>query len=391
MALPLLSGSVFAQSEGTLRIGALNPVTGAGGPYGEGMQKMILAAAEAVNAAGGAAGQKIEIFAEDTQTDPQAAVLAAKKLIEVNEVRALLGTWSSGISLAVVPLTNDAGIMLMNTSGAPALSVPPANEKGLSYRFQATNDRFGRAFAEIAEKEGFKRPATMAFNNASGIGNTEGFKKAWEAKGGEIVSSVVYEPKQTSYRSELMQILAAQPDVIVMGSYVGDTTIILREWYQTGQPAKWIIPGWAANSDLVAALGPDVVEGIISVDSVSNEEAEAYAEYDKAYQAAMGKPGSDNVYAAMTWDMMTVLALAVEAAGTTDMAKVNEKMHEVANPDGTKVSSFAEGKNALKTGSINYEGASSVPDFDEHGDVTPDFAASFVEDGKINRRYIVKI
>nr|WP_048645751.1 ABC transporter substrate-binding protein [Nitratireductor soli] len=391
MALPLLTGSGFAQSEGTLRIGALNPVTGAGGPYGEGMQKMILAAADAVNAAGGAAGRKIEIFAEDTQTDPQAAVLAAKKLIEVNKVQAVLGTWSSGVSLAVVPLTNDAGIMLMNTSGAPALSVPPANEKGLSYRFQATNDRFGRAFAEIAEKEGFKRPATMAFNNASGIGNTEGFKKAWEAKGGEIVSSVVYEPKQTSYSSELMQILAAQPDVIVMGSYVGDTTIILREWYQAGQPAKWIIPGWAANSDLVAALGPDVVEGIISVDSVSNEEAAAYTEYDKAYQAAMGKPGSDNVYAAMTWDMMTVLALAVEAAGTTDMAKVNEKMHDVANPDGTTVSSFAEGKEALKSGPINYEGASSVLDFDAYGDVTPDFSASVIEDGKINRHYVVKI
>lgn len=391
MALPLFAGSVFAQSGGSLRIGALNPVTGAGGPYGEGMQKMILAAAEAINAAGGAAGSKIEIFAEDTQTDPQAAVLAAKKLIEVNKVEAVLGTWSSGISLAVIPLTNDAGKILMHTSGAPALSVPPANEKGLGYRFQATNDRFGRAFAEIAEKEGFKRPATMAFNNASGIGNTEGFKKAWTAKGGEVVSEVVYEPKQASYRSELMQILATQPDVIVTGSYVGDTTIILREWYQTGQPVKWIIPGWAANSDLVAALGADVVEGIISVDSISNEKAPSFAAYDKAYQAAMGKPGTDNVYAAMTWDMMTVLALAVEAAGSTDMAKVNEKMRDVANPEGTKVYTFAEGKEALKSGPINYEGASSVLDFDEHGDVTPDFSASFVEDGKINRRYVVKI
>ena len=106
----------------------------------------------------------------------------------------------------------------------------------------------------------------MAFNNASGIGNTEGFRKAWEAKGGKVVESVVYEPNQPSYRSELQKVLAANPDVIVTGSYLADTTIIMREWYQTGQHVKWIMPGWAASPDLVKALGAEVVEGVISVE-----------------------------------------------------------------------------------------------------------------------------
>jgi branched-chain amino acid transport system substrate-binding protein len=222
-----------------------------------------------------------------------------KKLIEVNKVQALLGIWSSGESLATLPLANDAGLLFMNTSGAPALSVPPVNAKGLSYRFQANNDRFGRAFAEIAEKEGFKRPATMAFNNASGIGNTEGFRKAWEKKGGKVVEAVVYEPNQSSYRSELQKVLAAKPDVIVTGSYIADTTIILREWFQTGDAQKWIIPGWAANSDLIKAIGPEVAEGIISVESVSNEGSDAFKAYDAAYQKAMNAPGLGNAYAAM--------------------------------------------------------------------------------------------
>lgn len=392
LVLPALSRGAFAQSAATFRIGALNPVTGLGSPYGSGMQKMILAAVEEVNAAGGAAGRKLEVFAEDTQTAPQAAVLAAKKLIEVNKVQAVLGTWSSGVSLAVVPLTNEANIILMNTSGAPALSVPPANAKGLSYRFQATNDRFGRAFAEICKKEGWTRPATMAFNNASGVGNTEGFRKAWEAKGSKVVENVVYEPGQASYRSELMKVLAAKPDVIVTGSYLADTTIILREWFQSGQPVKWVIPGWAANPDLVKALGPEVCEGVISVDSVSNEKAPSFARYDAAYRKAMNQPGTANVYAAMTWDMVTTLALAIEAAGPgADVAKINAKIREVGNPPGTAVASFAEGKEALKKGKINYEGASSVLDFDQYGDVTPDFGVYFIEKGKLDRKYVVKI
>lgn len=389
-ALVAAPGLVRAQAQ-TFRIGALNPVTGAGSPYGSGMQKMILAAVEAVNAAGGAAGRRLEVSAEDTQTNPQAAVLAAKKLIEVNRVQAVLGTWSSGVSLAVVPLTNDANMILMNTSGAPALSIPPANAKGLSYRFQATNDRFGRAFAEIAVKEGHKRAATMAFNNASGIGNTEGFRKAWEAKGNKVIENVVYEPSQPTYRSELQKILAARPDVIVMGSFLPDTTILLREWFQSGQPVKWIIPGWAANPQLVQALGPDVVEGVISVDSVSNEQAPSFQAYDAAYKKAMNQPGFSNVYAAMTWDMVITLALAMEAANSTETAAINAKIREVANPEGKKVYTFAEGKEALKSGPINYEGASSVLDFDQFGDVTPDFGVFFIEKGKLERRYVVKI
>jgi branched-chain amino acid transport system substrate-binding protein len=390
-ALLALPTDLRAQSAGTYRIGALNPITGAGSTFGTGMLKTIVAAVEAVNAAGGAGGMKLEVVSEDSQTSPQAGVLAAKKLLEVNKVQAVLGTWSSGVSLAVIPLTNDANVILMHTSGAPALSIPPANVRGLGFRFQATNDRFGRAFAEVCVKEGFKRPATMAFNNASGIGNADGFKKAWEAKGGKVVAAVVYEPSQTSYRSELQKVLNAKPDVIVTGSYLADTTILMREWYQSGETTKWILPGWAGNPDLVKAVGAEVLEGVISVDSISNVNAPSFKLYDDAYRKAMGQPGSSNVYAAMVWDMVITLALAIEASGKTDTDSVKANIRVVANPGGQKVYSFAEGKAALKQGKINYEGASSVLDFDEYGDVTPEFGVSFIESGKINQHYVVQI
>lgn len=389
----LLAGGrgAMGQEAATFRIGAPTCITGAGAPYGTGMVRMLVAAANAVNAAGGAAGQRFEVFSEDTQTQPQAAVLAVKKLIEINKVQALLGIWSSGESLATLPLANDANLLFMNCSGAPALSVPPANAKGLSYRYQATNDRFGRAFAEIATREGFKRPATMAFNNASGIGNTEGFRKAWEARGGKVVESVVYEPSQPTYRSELQKVLAAKPDVIVTGSYLADTSIIMREWFVGGEDNKWIMPGWAANADLVKAVGADVVEGVISVESISNEGSAAFKAYDEAYRKTMNAPGLGNAYAAMTWDMIVVLALAMEAAGKADTAAINAKIREIANPGGTPVSTFAEGKEALKKGKINYEGASSKLDFDQYGDVTPDFSMSTLTKGELVRRYVVKI
>jgi branched-chain amino acid transport system substrate-binding protein len=391
-ALLTLPRAVRAAPGDKFRVGALNPITGSGSTFGSGMQKMIEAAAVAVNAAGGAAGMQIEVVGDDTQTSPQAGVLAAKKMLDIEKVHAILGTWSSGVTLAVIPLTNAADVILMSTSGAPALSVPPANAKGLSFRFQATNPQFGQAFAEVCKREGFKRPATMAFNNASGIGNAEGFTKAWEAHGGKVVASVVYEPNQTSYNSELQKILDAKPDVIVTGSYLADTTIIMREWYQSGIPVKWILPGWAGNPDLIKAVGAEPLEGVISVDSVSNADAPSYKLYDAAYQKAMGQPGATNVYAAMAWDMMVTLALALEAAGKPDTAALKEHVRMIANPPGQEVYSYADGMALLKQGKkINYQGASSRLDFDEHGDVTPDFGVSFIESGKLVRKYVVKI
>ncbi|MBN8957143.1 MAG: ABC transporter substrate-binding protein [Rhizobiales bacterium] len=388
VALVAMPAVVRAQGADIIRIGALNPITGSGSPYGSGMQKTIFAAAEAVNAAGGAGGRKIEIVAEDGQTSPQAAVLAAKKLIEINKVSAILGTWSSGVSLAVAPLAENANVLLMHTSGAPALSTPKVNGKGLFFRFHANNERSGAAFAELCKRRKFTRPATMAFNNASGIGNVDGFRKTWEAGGGKVVESVVYEPNQPSYRSELQKVLAANPDVIVTGSYLADTTIILREWFQTGQAVAWAIPGWAVTPELIRAIGPTAAEGIMSVDAISNEDDPAFKAFDAAYQKAMSKPGQSNVYAAECWDMVNCLTLAIEAAGgSVDANTLKAKIREVANPDGQKVGSFAEGKAALKKGKINYEGASSALDFDATGDVKPTFGAWTVEGGKLVQKY----
>jgi branched-chain amino acid transport system substrate-binding protein len=390
LTLSALPASSWGQDTGPIRIGALNPVTGSGSPYGTGMQKMILAAADAVNAAGGVLGRQIQIFAEDDQTNPQSGVLAAKKLIDVNRVQAILGTWSSGVTLAILPLCKAANIPIFHTSGAPQLS--DLNLTGSwAYRFHTPNGRTGRCYAEMCKREGFKRVATMAFNNASGLGLTEGFAAAWKEMGHELVEKVVYEPNQPSYRSELMKVLAARPDAIVTGSYYADTSIIMREWFQTGQKTRWVIPGHATTPEFIKAVGPTVAEGILTADLVADKDSPAYPPYDEAYKKLMNQPGESNIYAAMTWDMMVVLALAIEATGSADMAAVNQKIRTVANEPGTKVAGFAEGKSKLRQGKIDYDGASSILGFDANGDVTPSFGIYQIENGALVRKYTLQV
>lgn len=377
----IVSAPAFSQPAKVFRIGALNPVTGAGSPYGAVMQKMIFAVAAEINAAGGAGGRKLEVIAEDCQTKPEVAALAVKKLLEVNKVQAVLGTWSSGVTLVAMAQTNAAGAILMNTSGASAIS--KQNTKGLAWRFQATNERFGGAFYEVVKSKGFKRIATMGLNNPAALSITEGFTKKFVAAGGTLVESIVYEPNRPSYRSELQKVLSAKPDAVVMGSYLPDTSIILREWYQTGQDTRWMIPGFVGATNLVKAVGAEVAEGTMVIDIISNEGSKSLARFNQLYQKTTGKPGSDT-YAAMCYDMMMVLALALEAAGpNATTAQINAKIREVSSPGGTPVVTFEEGRNALKHGKISYEGASSKLNFDAIGDAAQDLSVGVIEKGVV--------
>ncbi|WP_249279146.1 ABC transporter substrate-binding protein [Bordetella genomosp. 5] len=381
--LAMLPWAARAQS-GALapfRLGALNSITGVGGPYGGAMLQSIRIAVDEVNEAGGAAGRKLALYAEDDQTKPDAAVLAVKKLIEINKVEAVVGIWPSAVGLAVMPITNNAGVIMMNTCGAPEMQTE--NKRGLAWMFQASNAVFGKAFAETARRRGFKRPAVMAFNNSTFVGLANYFRETWEAGGGKVSELIIYEPNQTTYRTELSRVLATKPDVIALGSYRPDATILLKEWYQSGQDCKFIMPGWTANEDLVKALGKDATEGIISISNVAAYDHPTYKSFAERFRAKTRR--EPDIFSAQSYDMVIALALAIEAAGANATPlEVNERIKPVTGQGGQKVSSFAQGRDALKAGQdIDYDGASSGLQFGAKGETVPDFGVFEINQGKL--------
>ena len=101
LALP---GWALAQSSEPIKIAALLPLTGGGGAYGPSMQRAAELVVNEVNAAGGVLGRKVQLLTEDDQTNPDAAVRAARKLIDADKVCAIVGTWASSVTTAVAPL-----------------------------------------------------------------------------------------------------------------------------------------------------------------------------------------------------------------------------------------------------------------------------------------------
>src|SRR5271166_1670153 len=104
--------AAYAQSE-KIRLGCLVPMTGSGGSFGPGMRDAQAAVVKEVNAAGGVLGRQLELVVQDDETTPDAAVRGAHKLIDVDKVVAIMGTWSSACTAAVAPLCWESKVMLL--------------------------------------------------------------------------------------------------------------------------------------------------------------------------------------------------------------------------------------------------------------------------------------
>ncbi len=122
LAATALAPATLRAQGAPLRLGVLTPLTGAGSADGPRMLAGMQAVAKEVNAAGGLLGRQIEFIIEDDQTNPDAAVKAARKLIDVDRVPVIMGTWASAVTTAVAPLCWESKTFLTTVSGADTIT-----------------------------------------------------------------------------------------------------------------------------------------------------------------------------------------------------------------------------------------------------------------------------
>lgn len=370
------SGEVRAQAE-EIRVGALMPLSGAGGSFGQEMLASAKIALEEINAAGGPLGRKLVLVEENDETSPEAAVRGARKLIDVDNVTGIIGTWASSVTLAVAPIVQENGLIQLSTSGASRITEVQKN--GHLFRTEPDDLLFGKAYAEYAAGQDWKKAAVLGLNVPFTQMTVEAFRDRFEERGGEITSFITYNEDQTTFRTEVARAFAAEPDFIHISGYEPDITAILKAAYQAGFSGRFIVPGFAVSPELIKNAGP-AAEGLLLVE-------EGVAEESPGYRRLARGLGGDRYYSfgAQAYDQLVLLALAIEAAGSTDGAELDAAIRRVSGPGGMPVTSFAEGVEALREGQqINYEGASGRVDFDENGNIArANFRVSMVKGGAV--------
>ncbi|MBK1668659.1 amino acid ABC transporter substrate-binding protein [Rhodovibrio sodomensis] len=383
----LMAGAAAASPAAAqdVEIGAVMPLTGDLADFGESDTKGVELAVQEINDAGGVLGQELGLSVADTRTSPQAGVDAAKKLVNVQGVAGLVGALSSGVTIPIAKsVSSQAGVpQISNASTSPTIT--HLEDNGYLFRTVPSDQLQGVVLGNIVADEGLERVAAMYVNNAYGEGLATVFKKQFEKRGGTVTAMLPYEKGKASYRGELSNAADGNPEALLLVGYPQNGITILRQALEEGYFDQFIMTDGMKTPKVVEAIGGQYLADTIGSTPTAFDTAGA-KHFTKAYEKAYGnlppKPFIDTAY-----DATYLLALAMQAAGTTDGAKVRDALHDVANPPGVEVGpgEWAKALEALKNGNeVNYEGAAGPHDFDENGDVPGIIAHwTFTEDGGV--------
>ncbi len=200
-------------SKETIKIGVLASLTGALETYGnQTKQGFELGLDYATDGTMEVEGKKIEVVYEDTETKPEVAVQKATKLLEEDEVDFLVGSSSSGDTLAVLPLAEEYE-RIMVVEPAVADSITGSEYNDYIFRTARSSSQDAIAGAAAIAGEGVKI-ATFAPDYSFGIDGVAAFKEAAEDLGAEVVLEEYADPAATDFTPNIQKIIESDPDYL---------------------------------------------------------------------------------------------------------------------------------------------------------------------------------
>lgn len=382
-SLLFLSG-VCAQE---IKVGTLLSHTGPLKEFGPNVKNGAMLAAKQL----ATAGLKIKLIHEDSETSAIPATNAAKKLVEIDRVVAIIGALASGVTVPVaesVTCPNNV-IMISPASTSPLLTVLPADrDKDFLFRTCPSDALQGVIAGRLAATYN-KTAAVIYVNNPYGQGLAEQFKKSFEKMHGKVVAMVPHDEKTAeSYTAELKKALTNKPDRLCAFSYPEHAKIYLKESIEFFNYRHFLFCDGTKSEDIVKALGGRNVEGQMGT-APGTAGGDPYAIFTADFKTEYGKlpplPFITNAY-----DGVAVIGLAAYAAKVNGLPlnskNIRDHLRKVANPPGEKIlpGQFQKAFDLLQKGkAINYEGAAGSVDFDKNGDVVTPIEVWRYKKGKI--------
>ena len=359
-----------------VKLGAILPVSGPMGQVGERIAETGLFAVEQFNEAGGVKGCPVDYVLRDTQGQSAVGVDAAKSLVDLDGVQALIGAVSSGVSLpvltSVVVPSKVVQVSCCSSSESFTALAEEGKTEGYWFRTYATNRSQSAMGAKLITDSGFERTAVIYVNTDFGVGLANRFEQDIAKLGGSITSMVAYNESQQSYRAEVTKALEGNPDSLFLVAFPVDGSTITREWLALGGTDNLIVNNSLRSDDYFAAVGSQYLQNLQGYDS-AQPRLPSVDSFNEMFQARFDSPpngpGLHSVY-----DAVTVVLLAMEASEEITGDNIRDNIRLVTSPDGVEVYPGPEGiaraKELLAEGqTIRYVGATGALSFDRNGDV----------------------
>ena len=356
-----------------LKIGTALPVTGNLAFLGPPEEAGVALAQADINAA--AAGINLEVvFGDSGDTDNKAYETEIPRLLNEG-VSAIVGAASSGVSLQFIDqVTKEAGVIQIS----PANTSPTFtdyDDDGLFFRTAPSDVLQGEVLGNLLAADGHETVAMIVINDSYGTGLRDYTTLAFEAAGGSVVATPSYNVGDTNFTSQINEMLALDPDAIVVLAF-DETKTIVPALIDAGFSNDGLYFTDGNLADYSADFEPGLIEG--SKGTLPGPPADTIADdYKTRANDLWVSLGNEDLtswaYSTESYDAVVLLALAALAAGSSEPAAMAEKMSEVSGytGGGTKCFTFAECAAIITGGGVaDYDGLSGGIALNEAGDPT---------------------
>jgi branched-chain amino acid transport system substrate-binding protein len=326
-----------AQGKEPLKVGALLAVTGPASFLGAPEARTLQMLVDDLNAKGGVDGRKIELVVKDTGGNPEKAISFAKQLVEEDAVFAIIGPATSGESIAVKPIAEESGTILISCAAAEVIVNPV-----LAHVFKvAPKDSFAAEMIfRRMKKMGVKRIGVLSSNTGFGKAGKEQVEKLAPAHGIEIAVSEVYDKAATDLTAEVTKLKAANVQAILNWSIEPAQAIVIKNARQIGLAVPIFQSHGFANVQYAKAAGV-AAEGVMFPASrvvvaeslaATDPQKPVVAAYKRAYEARYKEDVS--TFGGHAFDALGILVRAVKEVGL-DRKKVRATIENMKGFVGT--------------------------------------------------------
>jgi branched-chain amino acid transport system substrate-binding protein len=292
-------------------------------------------AVDEINKAGGleVGGRKytISLLVEDNEDKAESAAAVAQKLINQNQVLAIVGPNASRNAIPAASICESAKVPMISP-----WSTNPKTTDGKKYVFRACfiDDFQGVVTAKFALNNLQAKTAAVLYDVGSEYnkGIAEVFKKTFEASGGKVVAFETYTTGDKDFSSQLTRIKDAAPDVLFLPNYYSEVPLQVQQAHRLGYKGKILGSDSWGSPEIIKLGGADMEGHYFSTHYAPDIATPAAQSFIKAYKEKYN--GVPDDVAALTYDSFMLLFQAIKAAGKPDRQAVRDALAGVTRFEG---------------------------------------------------------
>jgi branched-chain amino acid transport system substrate-binding protein len=333
----LAAGIAIAED---IKIGLVAALTGQSAQSGEAITRGLTIAIDEINAKGGIGGRKIVLIRRDDESSPPKGVAAARELISNEKVAALFGGIDTPVSLAIVPIVNQAKVPFMGVWAAGTNITKNGANPNYVFRVSAQDDLVDIALLRYASKKfGAKKPGLVLINNPWGESNERGLKAAAAAANMPIAGIEKIEQSDVDVSPQLTRLKNAGADSLILVANAAPGAQMMKARERMGWKVP-VISHWGISGGRFDELvGPTAGDAhFVQTYSFFGKLNAPGKRLMSELSAKYGVKGPEDVLApvgtANAYDAMQLLARAIEKAKSTDGDAIRKAMYEIDQYDG---------------------------------------------------------